>query len=108
MTALTNFTSGSIEQGSIVEQGGSVLHEVEQGGSMLHGVEQGGNVVHGVEQEGRKGLLRDFVCAASTGAVPPWRPSGPLDFASEVDHDLTSSRGMVIVIGKGWNPVWSQ
>ena len=61
MTALTNFTSGSIEQGSIVEQGGSVLHEVEQGGSMLHGV----------EQEGRKGLLRDFVCAASTGAVPP-------------------------------------
>ena len=90
MTALTNFTSGSIEQGSTVEQGvvlhgveqggsvlhevehgGSVLHEVDQGGSMLHGVEQGGNVVHGVEQEGRKGLLRDFVCAASTGAVPP-------------------------------------
>ena len=86
MTALTIFTYGSIEQGSIVEQGGSVLHEVEHGGSVLHGVEQGGNVVHGVEQEGRKGLLRDFVCAASTGAVPPWRPSGPLDFASEVDY----------------------
>ena len=48
-----------------------MLHEVEQGGSILHGVEQGGNVVDGVEQEGRKGLLRDFVCAASTGAVPP-------------------------------------
>ena len=29
MTALTIFTYGSIEQGSIVEQGGSVLHEVE-------------------------------------------------------------------------------
>ena len=71
VTALTIFTYGSIEQGSIVEQGGSVLHEVEHGGSVLHGVEQGGNVVHGVEQEGRKGLLRDFVCAASTGAVPP-------------------------------------
>ena len=46
---------------------GSVLNR----GVVLHGVEQGGNVVDGVEQEGRKGLLRDFVCAASTGAVPP-------------------------------------
>ena len=54
-----------------VEQGGSVLHEVEHGGSVLHEVDQGGSMLHGVEQEGRKGLLRDFVCAASTGAVPP-------------------------------------
>ena len=71
MTALTIFTYGSIEQGSIVEQGGSVLHEVEHGGSVLHEVDQGDSMLHGVEQGGRKGLLRDFVCAASTGAVPP-------------------------------------
>ena len=48
-----------------------MLHGVEQGGSVLHEVEHGGSVLHGVEQGGRKGLLRDFVCAASTGAVPP-------------------------------------
>ena len=48
-----------------------MLHGVKQWGSVLHEVEQGGSMLHGVEQEGRKGLLRDFVCAASTGAVPP-------------------------------------